>query len=72
MKFEGDFEKLDDEIKVQLKSIKQGDMETFRRLRAQELSADDQALYLMTDKQKKELHKDIEEEYDTDLERTLY
>jgi len=32
MKFKGDFEKLDDEIKVQLKAIKFNDMETVRKI----------------------------------------
>ena len=34
MAFKGDFEKLDDEIKVQLKALKDGDIETVRRIHA--------------------------------------
>lgn len=36
------------------------------------MSAGDQEFYLMTDKDKKDRSKEKEEEYDTDLERTLY
>ena len=34
MAFKGDFEKLDDEIKVQLKALKDDDIETVRRIHA--------------------------------------
>jgi hypothetical protein len=34
MAFQGDFEKLDEEIKVQLKALEKNDMETFRKIRA--------------------------------------
>ena len=34
MAFKGDFEKLDDEIKVQLKALKYDDIETIRKIHA--------------------------------------
>ena len=50
MAFKGDFEKLDEEIKVQLKALKENDVETIRRLHAQEMTNDEFRTYLMTDK----------------------
>jgi len=41
MAFRGDFEKLDDEIKVQVKALSENDFETFHKLKAQEMSPDD-------------------------------
>lgn len=41
MAFKGDFEKLDDEIKVQLKAIKNNDFKTIEKIHRQELSAEE-------------------------------
>ena len=41
MACQGDFEKLDDEIKVQLKALKDDDIETVRRIHAQEMGTED-------------------------------
>ena len=73
MAFKGDFEKLDDEIKVQVKALAEDDIKTYNKLNAQEMSPDDQVYYLMTQKQKDKLKKDMDEDhYDTDLERTMF
>ena len=48
--FKGDFEKLDEEIKVQVKALQQNDTETIRRLHAQEMTNDEFKTYLLTDK----------------------
>ena len=61
MAFKGDFEKLDDEIKVQLKALKDNDIETVRKIHAQTMSGEDQQLYLMTEKEKKDLYQIAEE-----------
>ena len=47
MAFQGDFEKLDDEIKVQVRAIKKNDFKTIEKIHRQELSTDEQKLYLM-------------------------
>lgn len=48
MAFQGDFEKLDDEIKVQLMAIQNNDFKTVEKIHRQELSAEEQKIYLMT------------------------
>mmetsp|Transcript_4421 Transcript_4421/g.6475 ORF Transcript_4421/g.6475 Transcript_4421/m.6475 type:complete len:189 (+) Transcript_4421:429-995(+) len=72
MAFKGDFEKLDDEIKVQVKALHHSDVETMRRIHTQEMSIDEQKIYLMDDATKLRKLKEKEEAYDSDLDRTLY
>ena len=72
MAFQGDFERLDEEIKVQVKALQQNDPETIRRLHAQEMTNDEFRSYIMTDKQKETIKKEKEDQYDSDLDRTLY
>ena len=72
MAFQGNFEKLDDEIKVQVKAIQKNDMETMRKVHAQEMTAEDCNFYLMDDKKIAELQKEADDEYDQDLDRTMY
>ena len=47
-------------------------METFRRLRAQEMTQFDIEKYMMSGKDKDSKMKEKAEEYDSDLDRTLY
>ena len=47
-------------------------METFRKLRAQEMSQFDIEKYMMSDKANKIQEKEKAEDYDSDLDRTLY
>ena len=70
MAFQGNFEKLDDEIKVQVKALQQNDMETIRKLHAQEMTTVECQNYLLDDKQKKIMEDD--EAYDEDLDKTMY
>ena len=72
MVFQGDFEKLDDEIKVQVKAIQNNDVETMRRIHTQEMSIDEQKIYLMDDAGKFRAMKEKEEAYDSDLDRTMF
>ena len=51
--FQGDFDKLDDEIKVQLKAIKNNDFKTIEKIHKQELSAEEQKVYLMSTEERK-------------------
>ena len=60
MAFNGDFEKLDDEIKVQLQAIKNNDFKTIEKIHKQEMTAEDQKIYLMS----KEERKAIIQQYD--------
>lgn len=53
MAFQGNFEKLDDEIKVQVKALQQNDMEVIRKLHAQEMTNVECQNYLLDDKDKK-------------------
>ena len=53
MAFQGNFEKLDDEIKVQVKALQQNDMEVIRKLHAQEMTNIECKNYLLDDKDKK-------------------
>ena len=39
MAFKGDFEKIDDEIKIQIKALGQNDMKTLKKAQNQEMSA---------------------------------
>jgi hypothetical protein len=55
-----------------VKALHLNDPETIRRLHAQEMTNDEFRSYLMTDKQKKEIKKEKEDQYDSDLDRTLY
>lgn len=41
MAFQGDFDKLDAEIKVQLKAIKNSDFETIKKIHMQEMTIED-------------------------------
>ncbi len=70
MAFQGDFDKLDEEIRCQLKAIKENDFEIIKKIHAQEMTANEQKKYLMTDETKKELQN--EQKYDSDLDRTMY
>ena len=68
MAFQGDFEKLDDEIKVQLKAIKNNDFKTIEKIHKQELTAEDQKIYLMSKDERKAIIQDYDDKYDSDLE----
>ena len=72
MAFAGDFEKLDDEIKVQLKAIKNNDFKTIEKIHRQELTAEDQKIYLMSKDERKAIVQDYEDKYDSDLEQAMY
>ena len=70
MAFQGNFEKLDDEIKVQVKALRQNDMEVIRKLHAQEFTTGECQEYLLNDKDKKVM--EDEDIYDEDLNHTMY
>lgn len=70
--FQGDFDKLDDEIKVQLKAIKNNDFKTIEKIHKQELSAEEQKVYLMSTEERKALIQEYDDNYDSDLEQALY
>lgn len=73
MAFQGDFEKLDDEIKVQLMAIQNNDFKTVEKIHRQELSAEEQKIYLMTKEQRKEIIQEYaDKDYDSDLEQAMY
>ncbi len=72
MAFKGDSEKLDDEIKVQVKALQSNDVDTMRRIHTQEMSIDEQKVYLMDDATKLRKQKEKEEAYDSDLDRTMF
>ena len=46
MAFKGDFEKIDDEIKIQIKALGQNDMKTLKKAQNQEMSAQEIKYYL--------------------------
>lgn len=75
MAFQGDFEKIDDEIQVQLRALLKNDFDTIDKLKRQEMSKDDIKYYLADNFQKRELdmdRQDQQSDYDTDLNRTLF
>ena len=75
MAFQGDFDKVDDEIKVQLKALLKKDFKTLKRLQRQEMSRDEMKLYVAEGAAKREIEmnmKKFDSEYDTDINRTMY
>ena len=72
MAFQGNFEKLDDEIKVQVKALQQNDMEVIRKLHAQEMTTGECQRYLLDDKARKDMEAEEQDGYDEDLDRTMY
>lgn len=79
MAFKGDFEKIDDEIKARLKAIVNADHKTLEKLKKNELNPEELKFYI-ADKNSKlemqlkqqELERVKREEYDTDMNRTLF
>lgn len=52
MAFQGDFNNLDTEIQVQLKALIQNDFKVVEQVKNQEMSAEEQRWYLLSDKEK--------------------
>ena len=50
MAFKGDFDKVDDEIKVQLKALINNDNETLSKLKRSEMSRDEIQFYIADNK----------------------
>ena len=76
MAFQGEFAKVDDEIKCQLKALVNNDFETFHKIRQSEMSKDDIKYYLADATMKKELDLEkpvnLESDYDSDMNRSMY
>ena len=76
MAFQGDFEKVDESIKVQLKALVQNDYETIRKLQNSEMSNDDIKYYMADIKLKRQLDMERadkeESDYDTDMNRSMF
>ena len=76
MAFQGEFSKVDDEIKCQLKALINNDFQTFHKIRQSEMSKDDVKYYLADTTMKKELEMErpvnIESDYDSDMNRSMY
>ena len=74
MAFQGDFDRLDDEIKCQLRAIKNNDFETIKKIHASELTQDAIKKYIQKDDRDKGKisYDDDNAMYDSDLEKTMY
>ena len=75
MAFQGDFDLVDDEIKVKVKALSINDFATLKKLGQGEFSRDEMKLYVAEGQDKKKLLMDIkdkESDYDSDLNRTMF
>lgn len=75
MAFHGDFEQIDDEIKVKVKALSINDFETLDKINKKDMSREDMKIYVAEDKLKRKLimdKKDKESDYDSDLNRTMF
>jgi hypothetical protein len=76
MAFQGEFAKVDDEIKCQLKALVNSDFKTFQKIRQGEMSKDEVKYYLADPTMKKELDMEkpvnLESDYDSDMNRSMY
>ena len=76
MAFQGEFAKVDDEIKCQLKALVNNDLPTFQKLRQGEMNKEDIKYYLADTRMRKELDMEkpvnIESDYDSDMNRSMY
>ena len=72
MAFDGDFANLDDEIKCQVRAIRNNDFEIIKRIHASTITADEIKRYIARDiKDKGEMPAEADE-WDSDLDRTMY
>ena len=75
MAFQGDFEQIDDEIKVKIKALSISDFATLDKLEKKDMTREDMKIYVADDKTKRKLEmdqKDRESDYDSDLNRTMF